>query len=58
MSELYIFIRRDRCGNYDISSNFGRSMKYIWYSKREAVRKYREMYNLKGKHLITIDYTV
>ena len=54
---LCIFIRRDRCGNYDISSNFGRNMKYIWYSKRESVRKYREMYGLKGKHLITFDYT-
>ena len=25
--------------------------KFLYYSKREAIRKFREHYNVKGKHL-------
>jgi hypothetical protein len=25
--------------------------RYLWYSEREAIRKYREKYNLTGKHI-------
>ena len=53
--DLYMFVRRTRSGEYDISSNFGRSILYIFYSKREAIKKYRKEHGLKGKHITTID---
>lgn len=30
-------------------------MRFLWYSKREALRKYREAYNLKYKKIIWLD---
>lgn len=31
-------------------------MKYYGYSKRDAVRLYREKYNLKYKNLVKVEY--
>ena len=31
-------------------------MKYYGYSKRDAIRLYREKYNLKHKKLIKVEY--
>lgn len=47
-----IFIRRTVYGAYDISSNFSmKTMMYMGYPKREAIRKYRELTGTKGKHI-------
>lgn len=29
--------------------------RYLYYSKREAIKKFREKYNLKGRHLQIIN---
>ncbi len=52
---LTLFIRRTFHGAWSISSNFGRDMQYLGYSKREAIKMYRESYGLKGKHITVLD---
>lgn len=54
---------KDRFGNHIIHAR-GLSkndddyyMKYIFYSKREAFRKFRQDFNLVGKHFNVIDVT-
>ena len=40
---------------YNISGWYGDvylpTIKYLYYSKRDAIRQFREHYNVKGKHL-------
>ena len=56
----YLYIRRDECGNYLIGAECdGRrihTMRFMFYTKREAIRKFRQDNNLTGKHLIKIEY--
>jgi hypothetical protein len=55
-----LFIRKGPAtmGGYTITNDrdWGFRM-YSGYSKREAIRLYREEYGLKYKHLTIIDYT-
>lgn len=53
-----IYIRHNN-GAYVISSSFDyKGMAYIFYSKKEALKKYKESHGLKYKRGIVIyDYT-
>ena len=41
--------------NMEINPNKYHSMKYYDYSKREAIRQYRQQFGLVGKHLQLIE---
>lgn len=49
-----ITIEKTRNGWIFISYN-NKLERYLYYSKREALKKFREKYNLKGKHLQIIN---
>lgn len=53
-----IYIRRNQ-GAYNINSSFDyRGTTYIFYSKKEALKKYKEKHGLKYKRGVVIyDYT-
>lgn len=51
MSFLYMSIRKTVYGAWSIYSNFGYGRDYMGYSKREAIKKYREEFNAKGRHI-------
>lgn len=59
--ENYLIIGRDIYGNYTIRAELDGlrldQIKYMFYSKREAVRAYRARFGLTGKHFFTIDNT-
>lgn len=56
LGNIYI---RFKNGAYVISSSFDyREMVYIFYSKKEALKKYKETHGLKYKRgLVIYDYT-
>lgn len=49
-----ITIEKTRNGWIFISYN-NNLERYLYYSKRDALKKFREKYNLKGKHLQIIN---
>ena len=51
MAFLYMSIRKTVYGAWSIYSNFGYDRDYMGYSKREAIKKYREEFNAKGRHI-------
>lgn len=51
MSFLYMSVRKTLFGSWSIYSNFGYERLYIGHSKREAIKKYREEFNAKGRHI-------
>jgi len=62
--EREMYIARDNCGNWCIKAidkDNGRYygtkwhgyMHYIGYSKRDAVKAFRQHFNLQGKHFTT-----
>lgn len=53
--DLYMVIRKTVYGAWNIDSNFGYSQAYMGYSKRDAIKMYREAYGAKGKHIEVID---
>jgi len=59
--ENYLYIGKDNCNNYVIRAEYDgkrfRHMTYIWYSKRNAIKAYRQQFNLERKRFITIDFT-
>lgn len=50
-----LFIHRNVNGSYVISSNVGRTITYYFHNRREAIKKYRERYGLRYKHLVICD---
>ena len=48
-----IFIRKTN-GWFYISDNIGNHMTYIFYTKREALRKFKEKFGYRYKHGIEI----
>lgn len=56
----YLFITRDRCNNYVIHAVIdGKRYEryaYVWYTKRDAIKRFREQNCLKNKHLEIIEY--
>ena len=50
-----LFIRRNVNDSYVISSTFGRTFTYYFYSRKAAIKNYRESYGLRYKHLIICD---
>ena len=58
MSSLTMTISKDMFGDLIITSNFGSRMRYVWYSKREAVKMYRQQFHAERRHIETYDYTI
>ena len=42
------------CGWYSIHCN-GNHMSYLYYSKREAISRFRQQFNLVGKHITKVE---
>lgn len=52
-----LYITKDRCNNYIIKdSENNHKMTYIFYTKKQAIKKHRENFNLRYKHLNIIEY--
>lgn len=60
MLDNYLYINRDECGNFLISADYaGRRFykkRFMFYTKQEAIKKFRQDNGLTGKHLIKIEY--
>lgn len=60
--DSYIFIGRDECGNPKIRADYKGTdfpkRLYMFYTEREAIKAYRNEFNLVGKHLTRIDMGV
>ena len=54
---LYGFIYRLKWGAYQIRVDGFDRMNYIYYTKREAVARYRAQNNLQYKHILFFDYS-
>ena len=52
---LVMFIRYTVWAGWCISSNFGYDRQYQGYTKREAIKMYRELYGMKGKHITVME---
>lgn len=52
---LYMHISFSPTVGYHITSNFGEHRIYMFYSKREAIKRYRDEFHAKGKHIVLID---
>lgn len=59
-NKIYLTIRRVKhSGAWVIGSDMDwRDVTFYGYSKKEAVKRYRQEYGLRYKHLIIIDYTL
>lgn len=55
---LYGMIEKDRCGNYIIRVDGYPRCTFIYYSKREAIKTYREWHNLVRKPIKFIDIAI
>lgn len=59
--ENYLIISRDECNNYRVRAEYQgrrfRQLTFMWYSKRDAIKAYREQFGLKHKPFITVDWT-
>lgn len=52
-----IFIRKS-CGWIQITDHLGHHMRYLYYSKREALRKFKAQFGYRYMHGIdVVDYT-
>ena len=54
---LYMWINIAPSMGYCITSNFGSLRIYGFYPKRIAIKRYREEFHAKGKHIILFDET-
>lgn len=46
----YIVIECTHWG-WVITSNFGEKQRYVGYTRKQAIKKYRDTYGMKGKHI-------
>lgn len=64
--ERYMYIGRDDCGNIAIKAvdcsngrHYGTKLdgaiRFIGYNRRDAVRAFRDRFNLRGKHFQIIE---
>ena len=51
---MLIMTVRNFGGWYEIRCN-GHYMRYLYYSKREAIRQFRIQFNLVGKHITKVE---
>lgn len=58
--DSFLYVKRDECGNYLIGAEYaGKRIydtRFMFYTKREAIQKFRRDNNLIGKHLIKIEW--
>lgn len=52
---MLMFVRYTAWAGWSISSNFGHDRQYMGYSKKEAIKMYRELYGVKGKRIKIIE---
>lgn len=54
---MYIIIER-RNGGYQIRDSLGHGMFFLWYTKREALRTFKEAFGWRYKHGVDVyDYS-
>lgn len=55
----YLIIGRDECGNPKMKAEINGitypDRLYMFYTEKEAIKEYRNEFNLVGKHLTRID---
>lgn len=55
---MNIYIRKNNEGYYIITSDQGKRLMYLYYTKREVIKRYKAVHGWTGKHGINIvDYT-